>query len=106
MTSDRQSCARPSSCVLLKQHTFAKVMSSSPSDETQAQSCGIQPYQFKPRIAANVSQSSSGEEDSDRDDDRSLRLKNSEDWWVNEVLYDFYWRKIFRWPVDYPSLDK
>ena len=64
-------------------------MSSSSSDtgstshnfeETQAKHCGIESYQFQLRIAANESQSSSGEEDSDRDDDRSLRLKNSEDW--------------------------
>ena len=77
------------SCVLLKQHAFAKIMFSSSSDtgstshnfeETQAESCGIQPYRLELRIAANEAQSSSGEEDSDRDDDRNLRLENSEDW--------------------------
>ena len=64
-------------------------MSSSSSDtgsashnfeETQAESCGIQPYRFEPRIPANEAQSSSGEEESDRDDDRNPRLEYSEDW--------------------------
>jgi len=90
----------------LKQHAFANIMSSSSSEtgsashnfgETQAESCAIQPYRLEPRIPANEAQSSSSEEESDKDDDRNLRLENSEDV-DNVVFYDFDWRKIFCWP--------
>lgn len=48
-------------------------------EETQVESFGIQPYRFETRIPANEAQSSSGEEESDRDEDRNPRLENSED---------------------------